>query len=278
MALKKRDAHYMYLNEISKVPLLTKNEEKLLLKKAANGDRTAFNSLIEANLRFVVQVANHYRGLGLDIGDLINEGNLGLMEAAIRFDLSQKTKFISYAVFWIRQNIVKALNEKARLIRISAEKELMLRRFKKIGGATTQAVGGMQFIDAKSLEGCSRYKAPEIEKILQMDTKPSSLDAPVDEEGETRIIDTIADSAENASEVFMRESKNALLREQLAEYLDPKELKVINLIYGLESGDKNDLKEIAQITGLTKREVCLCRDSAMEKLRAAKDSFNYNGF
>jgi len=122
----KRNVYFQYLNEISQIPLLTREEENLLLQKVSNGNQAARDRLVQANLRFVIRVANLYKGQGLDLNDLINEGNLGLLEAAIRFDSSKNIKFISYAVWWVRQNIIKAINEKARLVRISAEKELIL--------------------------------------------------------------------------------------------------------------------------------------------------------
>jgi RNA polymerase primary sigma factor len=113
--------YFQYLNDIAKYPLLTREQEKILLERTAKGDRSALNLLVKSNLKFVVNIANLYKGQGLDVNELINEGNMGLIEAAHRFDPKQKIKFVSYAVWWIRQNITRAISEKARLVRISAE-------------------------------------------------------------------------------------------------------------------------------------------------------------
>lgn len=267
----KRNVYFQYLNEISRIPLLTRDEESLLLQKVSIGDKAALNHLVKANLRFVIRVANLYKGQGLDLNDLINEGNLGLMEAAVRWDPSKNLKFISYAVWWVRQNIIKAINEKARLVRISAEKELILRRFNRKGGKLKQVVGGTQVVDPGSLVGYSRYNEEEIEKILQMGAKSSSLDAPVGEDGDTSLISITPDISADASSIFLQKSRKNLIKKLLSEYLTPTELKVINLSYGFSSGAKNNLQEIAQSTGLTKEKVRQYRESAMAKLRTAKD-------
>ena len=136
-----RDVYFQYLNDISKYPLLTKEQEKVVLAKVREGSREAMDLLVKSNLRFVVNIANLYKGQGIDVNELINEGNMGLIEAARRFDHSQKIKFISYAVWWVRQNITRAIAERGRLVRISAEKELVLRRFAKKGGQMHQVVG-----------------------------------------------------------------------------------------------------------------------------------------
>ena len=160
-----RDIYFQYLKDISKYPLLTREQEKILLKRVSEGDRLALDLLVKTNLKFVVNIANLYKGQGLEVNELINEGNMGLIEAARRFDPNQKIKFISYAVWWIRQNITRAISEKARMVRISAEKELVLRRFNRVGVKTRQVLGGQVTIGPESLEGSTRYKADEIEKI-----------------------------------------------------------------------------------------------------------------
>ena len=150
--------YFQYLNDIAKYPLLTREQEKVLIPLAHQGNRRAIDLLVKSNLKFVVNIANLYKGQGLDIGELINEGNMGLIEAARRFDPNQKIKFISYAVWWIRQNIIRAISEKARLVRISAEKELVLRRFNRLSTKTRQVVGGQMVIDPESLEAVTMQK------------------------------------------------------------------------------------------------------------------------
>jgi len=131
----------MYIKDIQRYPLMTRAEERAVLDKLAKGDDRAKQKLILSNLRFVVNVAFLYRNQGLALPELINEGNIGLVEAANRFDTSRDLKFISYAVWWIRQSITRAIAEKARTVRISAEKELVLRRFSKMNHPVAQAIG-----------------------------------------------------------------------------------------------------------------------------------------
>ena len=156
---EERDSYFQYLNEISKYPLLTRAQETLLLKKIRQGSREAMDMLVKSNLRFVVNIANLYKGQGIEVGELISEGNLGLMEAARRFDPDQKIKFISYAVWWVRQNITRAIAEKGRMVRISAEKELVLRRFNKKGGKLRQVVGGSTCLTQKASPECPSTRA-----------------------------------------------------------------------------------------------------------------------
>ena len=239
-----RDVYFQYLNDISKYPLLTKEQEKVLLQKIREGSREAMDMLIKGNLRFVVNIANLYKGQGLDVNELINEGNMGLIEAARRFDANQKIKFISYAVWWVRQNITRAIAERGRLVRISAEKELVLRRFAKKGGQMHQVVGGGLMLDPKSLEGVSKYKANDIEKILMMGNKTASLDTPVGEDGEMTLGDTIAATEFRTDELAEKNNKS---------------------MFKMDS--ELNLKEIAPMVRLSKERTRQLKDSALEKLR-----------
>ena len=235
-----KDIYMQYLNDISRYPLLTREQEAVLLQKSAEGNKTALDMLVNSNLRFVVNIANLYKGRGLDIMELINEGNMGLIEAARRFDRSQKIKFISYAVWWIRQNITRALSEKGRMIRISAEKELMLRRFNRHAKDMHQVIGGTFTVSTQNLEGLSKYKADEIEKILMMGSSASSLDAPVNEDGDATLGDTISDTQNRTDE------------------LD-----------GFKMDSDLNLKEIAPMVGLSKERVRQLKENALNKLREA---------
>src|SRR3954462_10414647 len=134
--------YYQYIKDISKYPLLKKDEEIAVLNKVQSGDQKAINKLVCSNLKFVINVAFMYKNQGFSLPELINEGNIGLIEAAKRFDINRDLKFISYAVWWIRQAITRAIAERARLVRISAEKELILRRFSKHNVPLRQTLGG----------------------------------------------------------------------------------------------------------------------------------------
>ena len=262
-----RDVYFQYLNDISKYPLLTKEQEKVLLQKVREGSREAMDMLVKANLRFVVNIANLYKGQGIDVNELINEGNMGLIEAARRFDHTQKIKFISYAVWWVRQNITRAIAERGRLVRISAEKELVLRRFAKKGGQMHQVVGGGLMLDPKSLEGVSKYKADDIEKILMMGNKSTSLDAPVGEDGDMTLGDTIAAQEFRTDELAEKNNRTKLFDKAMNNSLSDQEKEIIKLYFGFKMDSDLNLKEIAPMIGLSKERTRQLKDSALEKLR-----------
>ena len=262
--------YFQYLNDIAKYPLLTREQEKILIQLSAKGNREAQDLLVKSNLKFVVNIANLYKGQGLDALELINEGNMGLIEAARRFDPNQKIKFISYAVWWIRQNITRAISEKARLVRISAEKDLVLRRFNRVSSQTRQVVGGQVTIDPESLEGVSRYKAKEIEKILQMGTRAASLDAPVGEDGDTPLSDCLAADSEATDALAAKNGEQASLDLLLKENLTDQEHRVIGLYYGLDMDADLNLKEIGKMVGLSKERVRQVKEKALAKLRNTK--------
>ncbi|MBO5951081.1 MAG: RNA polymerase sigma factor RpoD/SigA [Fibrobacteraceae bacterium] len=264
---KEKDIYFQYLKDISKYPLLTVAEEKILLKEVAKGNKAALNKLVRSNLKFVVNIANLYKGQGLDVNELINEGNMGLIEAAQRFNPDQKIKFISYAVWWVRQNITRAIAEKARLVRISAEKELVLRRFNRHGGVLRQTIGGNVSIDPESLEGLTRYKAKDIEKILMMANKATSLDTPVGEDGDSTLQDCIASEGAPTDALAKFNNKKDVFKKVLNENLNEQEQKVIGLYYGLEEDLDLNLKEIAPVVGLSKERVRQLKETALAKLR-----------
>lgn len=262
--------YFKYLNDISKYPLLSREQEKILIRLAAKGNRRAQDLLVKSNLKFVVNIANLYKGQGLDVNELINEGNMGLIEAARRFDPNQKIKFISYAVWWIRQNITRAISEKARLVRISAEKELVLRRFNRAATTTRQVIGGQITIDPESLEGESRYKAKDIEKILMMGSHATSLDSPVGEDGDMTLGDCLASTADATDALAEKNGEQASLELLLKENLTDQEHRVIGLYYGLDMDADLNLKEIGKMVGLSKERVRQVKEKALAKLRTTK--------
>lgn len=262
-----RDIFYQYLNDISKYPLLTKEQEKVVLHKIQQGSRAAMDLLVKSNLRFVVNIAQLYKGQGLDVNELINEGNMGLIEAARRFDPNQKIKFISYAVWWVRQNMTRAIAEKGRLVRISAEKELILRRFCRHAKQTRQLIGGTVTIDPACLEGLSKYKAKDIEKILMMGNRAASLDAPVGEDGDMTLGDTITDENVNVEDLARKHNRDDLFTKVLSETLTHQEKEIIEHYYGIKYDNDVNLKEIAPIVGLSKERVRQLKENALAKLR-----------
>ena len=265
-----KDIYMQYLNDISRYPLLTREQETILLKKSAEGNKAALDMLVNANLRFVVNIANLYKGRGLDIMELINEGNMGLIEAARRFDRSQNIKFISYAVWWIRQNITRALSEKGRMIRISAEKELMLSRFNRHAKEMHQVIGGSFAINTQKLEGLSKYKASEIEKILMMGSSASSLDTPVGDDSELTLGDTISDTENRTDELAENNNRTTVFNKIMDKNLSNQEKEILKLYYGFKMDSDLNLKEIAPMVGLSKERVRQLKENALNKLRDAE--------
>lgn len=265
-----RSLYFQYLNDIAKYPLLQPAEERLLIKHAAQGNRKAMDRLVIGNLKFVVNIANLYKGQGLSVTELINEGNMGLMEAARRFDPAQKIKFISYAVWWIRQAITRAIAEKARLVRISAEKELILRRFNKFGGALKQVIGGQQVVDPDSLTGASRYNAKQIEGILTMGMRHSSLDAPVGEDGDSSVLELTPADGDSPDEAIQTRSQTEFLS-GLLDRLPDQERQVISLYYGIGCEYEMNLLEIGRQIGLSKERVRQLKENALAHLRELRE-------
>lgn len=262
-----RDIYFQYLSEISKYPLLTKEQEKVLLKKIKEGSRAALDLLVKSNLRFVVNIANLYKGQGLEVGELISEGNMGLIEAARRFDPNKKIKFISYAVWWVRQNITRAIAEKGRMVRISAEKELVLRRFSKKGGKLRQVVGGGYVLDPDSLVGVSKYKADSIEKILMMGCRTASLEAPVGEDGDSTLGECLAAEDVRSDEVAEKIDRSEVFEKVMSQNLSAQEKDIIKLYFGFNMDADLNLKEIAPMVGLSKERVRQLKETALAKLR-----------
>lgn len=262
-----KDVYFRYLDDISKYQLLTKAQERILLRKVKQGSRAAMDLLVKGNLRFVVNIANMYKGQGIDVNELINEGNMGLMEAARRFDLNSGLKFISYAVWWVRQNITRAIAERGRIVRISAEKELVIRKFAKHGGSLRQNIGGGFSVDPQSLEGLSKYKSDDIEKILMMGTRSASLDAPMSTDSNVTLGDTLSDTTNRVDELAERNSTSKLMNSIFNDNLTAQEKDILKLYFGFKMDADLNLKEIAPMVGMSKERARQVKQNALEKLR-----------
>ena len=267
-----RAIYFQYLNDVSKYPLLTRTEEQELLARIARGDKRALDKLVTANLKFVINIANLYKGQGLDVNELINEGNVGLIEAARRFDTSRDLKFISYGVWWIRQSITRAIAEKARVVRISAEKELILRRFSKVNHPMTQSVGGAWVTDTEELGRRMGMSADAVEKIVEMGQRHSRLDSKLDEDGDSNLLDMLHDEEavlpdEHAEGIDELEN----LQEMIAE-LPPQERRVLCMYFGIGYGEACKLLEIGKIVGLSKERVRQLEAAAFAKMRRSLEN------
>lgn len=264
--------YYQYIKDISRYPLLTRPEEVELLKRVKAGDQKAMNRLVCSNLKFVINVAFMYKNQGFSLPELINEGNLGLIEAAKRFDVTRELKFISYAVWWIRQSITRAIAERARLVRISAEKELILRRFSKHHVPMRQSVGGGLQVDTDLLGKKMGYSGRQIEKIMEMGMRHSSLDEPLGEGDGASIMDVIEDTHTEAPDLRTEvESRNARVKD-LLEKIPQQEREVLSLYFGIGHHEALNLEEIGEVIGLSKERVRQIKEKGLASLRALEES------
>lgn len=255
----------MYLKDIGSVPLLNPDEEKDLARRMAEGDEYAKNRLSEANLRLVVSIAKRYVGRGMQFLDLIQEGNLGLMKAVEKFDYTKGFKFSTYATWWIRQSITRAIADQARTIRIPVH---MVETINKTGRVQRQLLQtlGREPTPAEIAEvmGIPVEKVIEIQKIAQ---DPVSLETPIGEEEDSHLGDFLEDD-KAASPADKAEAK--MLKEQLLQVLDtltPRENEVIRKRYGIDDARPKTLEEVGKEFNVTRERIRQIEAKALRKLR-----------
>ena len=266
----------MYLKEIGKIPLLDPDREAYLAEKIAEGDEAAKNELVEANLRLVVSIAKKYVGKGMYFLDLIQEGNLGLIKAVEKFDHTKGYKFSTYATWWIRQAITRAIADQARTIRIPVHMVETIHRVSRTSRQLLQEFGREPTIDeiAEKL-GMSADKVREIMKAAQ---DPVSLETPIGEEDDSHLGDFIPDDssptpAEAVSYQLLREQLNKVLHT-----LTPREEMVIKLRFGLEDGRTRTLEEVGREFNITRERIRQIEAKALRKLRHQSRSKILKGF
>ena len=254
-----------YLQDIGKEELITAEEEVELARKIKAGDQLALEKLTRANLRFVVSVAKQYQNQGLTLPDLINEGNLGLIKAAKRFDETRGFKFISYAVWWIRQSILQALAEQSRIVRLPLNQVGSLNKIKKASSKLEQEYERPPSTDEiAELMEMPEYK---IDKAMKITTKYISMDAPISQEDDTKFLDVfVNDDTPKTDAHLMRESLNKEIQRSLATLTD-KERDVINLYYGIGMNHGLTLEEIGAKFDLTRERVRQIKEKAIRRLK-----------
>ena len=266
----------MYLKEIGRVPLLSADEEKVLAEKMAEGDEDAKNKLVEANLRLVVSIAKRYVGKGMFFLDLIQEGNIGLMKAVDKFDYQKGYKFSTYATWWIRQAITRAIADQARTIRIPVHMVETIHKVSRYSRQMLQELGREATADEIGEKmGLSAEKVREIMKIAQ---DPVSLETPIGEEEDSHLGDFIPDEeapqpSEIASATILRE-----VIERELHTLTPREEHVIKLRFGLYDGRTRTLEEVGKEFDITRERIRQIEAKALRKLRHPSRARHLKGF
>ena len=259
------DSVRMYLKEIGQIKLLTLEEELDLADKISAGDENAKATLAEANLRLVVSIAKRYVGRGMLFLDLIQEGNIGLMKAVDKFDVSKGYKFSTYATWWIRQAITRAIADQARTIRVPVHMVETINKLARIERQLTLELNREPTeAELSKKMGMSVEKIREINKISQ---EPVSLETPIGEEEDSHLGDFIPDETNMSPEDF---AVNELLKDEISEVLltlTEREEKVIRLRFGLEDGRPRTLEEVGQLFGVTRERIRQIEAKALRKLR-----------
>jgi RNA polymerase primary sigma factor len=254
-----------YLQEIGEVPLLTPDEEIKLARRIRRGDQVALEQLTKANLRFVVSVAKQYQNQGLSLGDLINEGNLGLIKAAKRFDETRGYKFISYAVWWIRQSILQALAEQSRVVRLPLNRVGALNKIGKMYSNLEQEYEREPTPEeiAEQLE----ISPSEVTDTLRMSGRHLSMDAPFSQGEDNRLLDIVHNENQPPPDSkLMQESLRQEIDRALAT-LSPREAEVVRLYFGLGREHPLTLEEIGELFKLTRERVRQIKEKALRRLR-----------
>jgi len=254
-----------YLQDIGREELITAEEEVKLAQRIKEGDQKALEKLCKANLRFVVSVAKQYQNQGLSLPDLINEGNVGLIKAAQKFDHTRGFKFISYAVWWIRQSILQALAEQSRIVRLPLNQVGSLNKIKKAISLLEQKLERTPSAD----EIAEILDLPEskIEAVMKVNTHYVSMDAPISDDEETKLIDVfVADDTPATDEALIQQSLKEEIERSLNS-LTEKEREVIRLFYGIGETHGLTLDEIGARFGLTRERVRQIKEKAIRRLK-----------
>jgi RNA polymerase primary sigma factor len=257
-----------YLREIDKIKLLTREEEKELAKKSFYGDTEARKKLVKANLRFVVNTAKKYQKRGLSLIDLINEGNIGLIYAANKFDYRKGYHFISYAIWWIRQSILKALSEKSKLIRLPLNRANQLFKIERYKKEMSQE-NDFEEVSVSNIAKALNFKEEDVNNILNASKDYIPIDSPISgsDENERLLSETLEDENYKSPEQYMIEDSLRKAITKSLSTLPRKEKEVLSLRFGLNGITPMSLKEIGEAFDLTKERIRQIEKKAIQRLR-----------
>jgi RNA polymerase primary sigma factor len=265
-----------YLQDISKVPMISAEEEVRLADLIRKGDQAALQQLTKANLRFVVSVAKQYQHQGLSLSDLINEGNLGLIRAAKRFDETKGFRFISYAVWWIRQSILQALADQSRIVRVPLNRVGIRNKIAKAAQHLEQ-----DFEREPTAEEISEYLEMDLEEVsstINLANRHVSIDSPVGEDGEGTMIDVMENKEADAADHEIQHESMHYEIELALRSLPEKQQKVIRCLYGIGMDTPMGMEDIGAECNLTRERVRQIRDKALEALRITANTMRLRTF
>jgi RNA polymerase primary sigma factor len=265
--LATRNSLAEYLEEIGRYRVLNRDEELAFGRRIREGDRDAMNELVCANLRFVVSIAKQYQGRGLSLLDLIDEGNLGLIRAAQRFDETKGIRFISYAVWWIRQGIFRAIGEQSRIVRVPLNPAGTLRRIGRRANALLQELGREPTY--REIADGMDITEEEVAKTLSISQTHLSLDAPLRAGDDNGLLDYLPDNSNPPSDEQTLESSLSESIEAALSQLRERESKILRLYFGFNGQDPMTLEQIGSLLGITRERVRQIRDRGLHKLRAS---------
>ena len=260
-----------YLADIAKEDLLTAEEEVELAQRIKAGDQVALDKLVRSNLRFVVSVAKQYQNQGLSLQDLINEGNVGLVKAAQRFDETRGFKFISYAVWWIRQSILQAVAEQARIIRLPMNQVGALAKVKKAAALLEQELQRRPTM--KEIADSVDLSEDKVEQLLGLSTRAMSMDAPIDEQNDdANFLDVFVQEDQLQTDAAVEQESTSKAIAHSLDMLSEKERTILCLYFGLGTPREYSLEEIAMKLDLSRERTRQIRDRALKRLRSEPNS------